>query len=115
METNGYTQEITLSLLQKSDLPNEVKEKKADTKEEEPDFTRIRCPLCSWQPKPSSRWYCISSGHPEYFSNGCGTGWNTFETRGLCPGCYHQWRWTACLFCAGWSLHEDWYVKDSPS
>jgi hypothetical protein len=29
----------------------------------------------------------------------------------LCPGCAHQWRYTACLRCEGWSLHEDWYVE----
>ena len=37
--------------------------------------------------------------------------WNTFETRGKCPDCAHQWRWTSCLRCEGWSRHEDWYVK----
>ena len=74
----------------------------------EPPWGRIRCPLCLWQPTSSSRWYCCSSGHPEYFTGGCGMAWNTFDTRGKCPGCDHQWRWTACLSCEGWSLHEDW-------
>jgi len=52
---------------------------------------------------------CASSGHPEYFDRGCGHVWNTFDTRGLCPGCSHQWKHTACLSCTRWSLHEDWY------
>lgn len=77
------------------------------------DFSRIRCPLCKWQPKPSHRWFCASCGYPEYLDEGCGTCWNTFTTRGRCPGCGHQWRWTACLNCADWSLHADWYETDS--
>jgi hypothetical protein len=76
-----------------------------------PDFSRIRCPLCKWQPKPSHRWFCAPCEHPEYFADGCGARWNTFSTRGRCPGCAHQWRWTACLNCSGWSLHEDWYAS----
>lgn len=83
--------------------PEETKERKSP---------RIRCPLCMWQPGRSSLWYCVDTGHPEYFFDACGTGWNTFDTRGRCPGCLHQWRWTSCLACAGWSLHEDWYEKD---
>jgi hypothetical protein len=78
------------------------------------EFSGIRCPLCRWQPTPSSRWTCVSSNSPEPFFAGCGTTWNTFLTRGLCPGCRHQWRWTSCLRCAGWSLHEDWYEDGPP-
>ena len=71
---------------------------------------RIRCPLCEWQPAASSRWACLDHpGFPEFFRAGCGTAWNTFDTRGRCPGCSYQWRWTICLRCAGWSLHDDWY------
>jgi hypothetical protein len=74
-------------------------------------FNRIRCPLCQWQPAPSSIWSCQGGDGPEPqpFFTGCGTVWNTFLTRGRCPGCNHQWRWTVCLRCAGWSLHVDWY------
>jgi hypothetical protein len=79
--------------------------------DEAPDYGRIRCPLCRWRPRASSRWYCIDCGHPEYFDAGCGTAWNTFDTRGRCPGCGHRWRYTACLSCDGWSLHEDWYER----
>jgi hypothetical protein len=72
----------------------------------------IRCPLCEWQPGKSSRWFCLECQQPEGFSGGCGTAWNTFETRGLCPGCHHQWRWTSCLLCGGWSPHDDWYIEE---
>jgi len=80
--------------------------------DEHTDFNRIRCPLCKWQPKPSHRWFCAPCGDPEFFADGCGECWNTFNTRGLCPGCGHQWRWTACLNCSGWSLHESWYENN---
>jgi hypothetical protein len=73
------------------------------------EFNRIRCPLCKWRPQLSSRWYCGDCDYPEYFFDGCGTAWNTFKTRGRCPGCSHQWRWTICLSCQHWSLHEEWY------
>ncbi|MGH7887706.1 MAG: hypothetical protein ACREPG_07560, partial [Candidatus Binatia bacterium] len=43
-----------------------------------PDFSRIRCPLCRWQPKPSHRWFCASCEYPEFFDDGCGACWNTF-------------------------------------
>jgi len=79
---------------------------KADDRE---SFSRIRCPLCSWQPSTSSRWSCASDGSPEPFFGGCGTRWNTFATHGRCPGCSHQWGWTSCHRCEQWSLHTDWY------
>jgi len=72
-------------------------------------FDGVRCPLCAWRPDASSRWCCHPSETPEPSFPGCGTVWNTFATRGRCPGCDHQWRWTSCLSCGGWSLHEDWY------
>ncbi len=78
---------------------------------DEEDATRgIRCPLCSWQPSPGSRWHCqggVLTPEPEFA--GCGTVWNTFSTAGRCPGCSHQWKWTSCLSCSEWSLHDDWY------
>ena len=77
-------------------------------------FERIRCPLCQWHPSPSSTWSCFNDDTPEPPFNWCGTSWNTFTTRGRCPGCQHQWRWTSCLSCGGWSLHEDWYETESP-
>ena len=83
--------------------------KKTTAHDKAEEFNRIRCPLCKWRPKASSRWYCGDCDYPEYFFDGCGTGWNTFTTRGLCPGCGHQWRWTICLSCQRWSQHEEWY------
>ena len=38
--------------------------------------------------------------------------WNTFETRGVCPECGHQWEETQCLRCTAWSRHEDWYAEE---
>jgi hypothetical protein len=75
------------------------------------EFNRIRCPLCAWQPTPSSRWCCEVGGTPEPFFEGCGMIWNTFSTRGRCPRCSHQWRWTSCLRCHRASLHNDWYEQ----
>ncbi len=74
---------------------------------------RIRCPACNWQPGRNSTWCCVSAGHPEYFSGGCGHAWNTFDTRGRCPTCRYQWLYTSCLSCGIWSLHEDWYERES--
>lgn len=92
------------------------------TRHDERTFTRhdqddgsyegIRCPLCAWQPNASSRWYCYSSGSgPEPPFEACGTCWNTFDTRGRCPGCAHQWIWTTCLSCRVASRHEAWYER----
>lgn len=95
----------------KKDLPPPEENLDLDTEmeEETSEFGGIRCPLCQWQPTASSRWYCASNSYPENFSGGCGTAWNTFTTRGLCPGCGHQWRWTVCPRCQRWSRHEAWY------
>jgi hypothetical protein len=60
------------------------------TREHARPFQRIRCPLCFWTPKPTSRWHCICFGTPEPYFDSCGTVWNTFDTRGRCPGCAHE-------------------------
>jgi hypothetical protein len=83
-----------------------------DHDENEP-FEGIRCPLCRWRPDASSRWSCIAHGTPEPYFDACGTTWNTFTTRGRCPGCAHQWQWTSCHRCVEWSPHQDWY-EESP-
>jgi hypothetical protein len=101
------------SLFQKSLAPAGGADTIDQTEDEEADQGRIRCPLCRWRPDAWSSWVCGDCAYPEYFFGGCGAKWNTFDTRGLCPGCGHQWRWTACLSCWVWSLHEDWYAKDS--
>ena len=88
------------------------REFKADQKVKSKDGkARIRCPVCTWQPIRSSRWYCLPMGAPEHFSGGCGKSWHTFDTRGLCPTCSYQWKHTTCLRCGSTSLHEDWYEK----
>jgi DNA-directed RNA polymerase subunit RPC12/RpoP len=104
---------LAFSLFQKKLETEDASEEAVSLDEDEaPEFERIRCPACRWRPRASDRWVCGDRGHPEYFYSGCWTCWNTFDTRGLCPGCGHQWRWTCCLSCHEWSLHEDWYEKD---
>ncbi|HXY75313.1 MAG TPA: hypothetical protein VEH54_00245 [Steroidobacteraceae bacterium] len=46
---------------------------------------------------------------------GCGTSWNTFETRGICPECNWHWEITQCHSCQQFSLHTDWYHDPSES
>jgi len=98
-------------LFQKTGQPEKIADKTIESDKEKTDFSRIRCPHCKWKPNKSSRWWCADCEHPEWFSGGCGAFWNTFATAGRCPQCSHQWRWTSCLKCDGWSLHEDWYAK----
>jgi len=74
-----------------------------DTRQDDKDYSRIRCPQCRWQPDKHSRWTC---------NPGCGHSWNTFETRGLCPDCGKKWFQTACLHCSAWSPHEEWYEEN---
>lgn len=62
---------------------------------------RVRCPACQWEPRHTDSWMC---------DPGCGHCWNTFLTRGECPGCEKLWRETACLRCGVWSRHADWYT-----
>jgi hypothetical protein len=103
----------SMYLLKKATTPGFIP--KVDVHEDEQDqFSRIRCPLCGWHPTASSVWACESYGTPEPYFGGCGTVWNTFATRGKCPGCAHKWQWTSCPNCSEWSLHEDWYAE-SPS
>jgi hypothetical protein len=64
------------------------------------DELEIYCPKCAWRPQPEDRWSCEPS---------CGTVWNTFWTRGLCPGCRKQWADTQCLACRQFSPHQQWY------
>lgn len=83
----------------------------SDESEEEEGLHGIRCPLCAWRPTAHDLWCCVSMDTPEPPFPACGTEWNTFSTRGKCPGCSHQWKWTSCLRCGQWSLHEDWYER----
>jgi hypothetical protein len=59
----------------------------------------IRCPKCKWMPRTKNIWTCK-----------CGHYWNTFDTRGLCPGCAYQWELTQCLQCGATSPHPEWYI-----
>lgn len=98
----------------KRQTEDDVRQDTEDKKGDREGALRIRCPLCFWQPSASSRWTCHSQGTPEPPFNDCGTVWNTFDTRGKCPGCGHQWLWTTCLQCRVASRHEEWYDKDGP-
>jgi len=60
----------------------------------------IYCPRCGWRPSAQDRWQCTPQ---------CATVWNTFWTRGLCPGCGMQWHETQCLGCQRHSPHQHWY------
>jgi hypothetical protein len=65
-----------------------------------PELPGVRCPKCMWTPRPKFLWSCK-----------CGHCWNTFDTRGLCPGCGFQWEITGCLQCGAMSPHLDWYLR----
>lgn len=65
----------------------------------------IYCPKCEWRPGPEDRWHCVAS---------CGTSWNTFWTRGVCPGCGVQWSSTQCFACNQYAPHEAWYHYREP-
>jgi hypothetical protein len=64
------------------------------------DKAEIFCPKCQWRPTAEDRWFCVPS---------CGTVWNTFWTRGVCPGCAVKWPQTQCFRCDQFSPHEAWY------
>jgi hypothetical protein len=61
---------------------------------------QIFCPKCEWRPVAEDRWCCTPS---------CGTVWNTFWTRAVCPGCSVKWPQTQCQQCDQFSPHEAWY------
>jgi hypothetical protein len=69
--------------------------------EEPQTLSHVVCPRCRLSPKSTDRWCCD-----------CGNQWNTFDTRGLCPACGHQWKETACPACGEMSPHPDWYLVD---
>jgi hypothetical protein len=94
-------------LKEKHDTSHIVVER--DDEQHDEGMQGIRCPHCRWRPSKSDQWSCINFGTPEPPFPSCGTSWNTFDTRGVCPGCSHKWKWTLCLRCQQWSLHEAWY------
>ena len=66
------------------------------------DISGIRCPACKWRPSRTDTWAC---------NPGCGEVWNTFATRGECPGCQRRWVNTQCTRCGVWSEHDAWYER----
>lgn len=70
------------------------------------DKADIYCPKCEWRPGPYDVWDCVPS---------CGTTWNTFWTRGVCPGCGVKWPSTQCYGCDKFSPHEAWYHYREPT
>src|SRR5262249_20179138 len=102
---------MTLSLLVKDDRRPSRPTITLPRPDRDDPFGHIRCRLCHWRPSRASRWSCGGgdADTPESPFEGCGTSWNTFKTRGRCPGCGHRWQWTSCPSCQQWSLHEDWY------
>jgi tetratricopeptide (TPR) repeat protein len=66
-------------------------------------LSHVQCPRCAKQPHDHDRWLCS-----------CGMSWNTFSTRGCCPGCNLQWLETACPVCHELSPHTDWYISSQP-
>lgn len=66
------------------------------------DFSGVRCPACKWRPSRTDTWAC---------NPGCGEVWNTFATRGECPGCQRRWVNTQCTRCGVWSEHDLWYER----
>lgn len=93
-----------------TDLVDRILER---TDDDTPEFLRIRCPHCDWEPDSTALWCCAARAEPPEHHRGCGTSWHTFDTRGRCPGCDHQWAWTACLRCSRWARHDDWYVSEA--
>jgi len=106
------TEAVATLLLLRNDLASRRTPLDVPDLDRREEWAGIRCPQCEWQPSPSSRWSCLWTETPEPFFEACGTEWNTFTTRGRCPGCRHQWRWTSSLRCGEWSLHEDWYETE---
>jgi hypothetical protein len=70
------------------------------------DKAEIYCPQCQWRAGPQDKWQCVPL---------CGTVWNTFWTRDVCPGCAVKWPLTQCLACGKFSPHEAWYHAPNES
>ncbi|HKE86642.1 MAG TPA: hypothetical protein VKB50_22960, partial [Vicinamibacterales bacterium] len=100
---------MSLQVLKETRTPDQIVFD--ETEDHDEGLSGIRCPRCSWRPSESSRWTCYWGDTPEPHFHSCGTVWNTFATRGRCPGCSHQWVWTSCLRCSQWSLHANWYER----
>ena len=75
------------------------------TLSEKTEKVEIYCRKCEWRPRAEDRWECVPS---------CGTVWNTFWTRAVCPGCGVKWPSTQCFECGAYSPHEAWYHYREP-
>lgn len=62
---------------------------------------RVRCPACGRAPEAGTAWQCSY----------CHWSWDTFATRGVCPGCAAHYPVTQCFGCHAMSRHEDWYER----
>jgi len=65
--------------------------------------TNVSCPKCGWEPDEKDIWVCDE----------CKTRWNTFQTRGKCPGCGKVFIDTQCSKqkggCGELSLNAEWF------
>lgn len=61
--------------------------------------TQHRCPSCLAEATRWDRWTCT-----------CGTVWDAFTTRGVCPNCQKHWDNTRCPRCGNSNPHAEWYV-----
>ena len=64
-------------------------------REQSRSFRGAYLPQCGWSLRKEQRWACD-----------CGNECKTFDTRGVCPACLHQWTSMQCLSCASWSTAQ---------
>ncbi len=60
---------------------------------------QVVCPRCA----------AVPSGDPVWQCEFCHCVWDTFKTRGRCPGCGFTYPATFCVACGHNSRHRDWY------
>ena len=61
------------------------------------------CPSCRTAPPLGPFWKC----------GACGQSFDTFETRGVCPGCAHEYPVTMCLDCSEQRPMTEWAAADT--
>jgi len=65
-----------------------------------PRRNEFSCPRCKASPPVGEYWKCAK----------CGQGFDTFQTRAVCPYCSTQFGQTKCLDCGGLSPMNDWVM-----
>jgi Zn-dependent protease len=70
-----------------------------------PRHREVNCPRCSSHPPKGPFWVC----------DHCQTRFDTFQSRGVCPGCGAWFHETACPDCRRTSHIEDWLGSDLAS